>query len=72
MYLNIETTKKLFTTTYEVYIDWGENSNYFAEKLVAHQKGGNFNDHYTSHVGGSNPMSLMQKSIAVYIWKRTA
>jgi hypothetical protein len=48
------------------------NSNYFAEKLVAHQKGGNFNDHYTSHVGGSNPMSLMQKSIAVYIWKRTA
>ena len=31
MYLNIQTTKKLFTTTYDVYLDWGENSNYFAQ-----------------------------------------
>lgn len=31
MYLNIQTTKKLFTITYDVYLDWGENSNYFAE-----------------------------------------
>lgn len=31
MYLNIQTTKKLFTTTYEVYLDCGENSNYLAE-----------------------------------------
>jgi len=31
MYLNIQTTKKIFTTTYEVYIDSGDNSNYFAE-----------------------------------------
>ena len=48
------------------------NSSYFAEKLVAHQKNSNFNDHYTSYVGGDAAMSLMQKSIAVYIWKRTA
>jgi hypothetical protein len=27
---------------------------------------------WMAEVGGSQPMSLMQKSIAVYIWKRTA
>ncbi|MBQ1392280.1 MAG: hypothetical protein IIY81_01840, partial [Lachnospiraceae bacterium] len=27
---------------------------------------------WLAEVGGSQPMSLMQKSIAVYIWKRTA
>lgn len=31
MYINIQTTKKLLKTTYEVYIDKGTNSNYLAE-----------------------------------------
>jgi len=31
MYINIQTTKKVFITTYEVYIDCGENPNYFAD-----------------------------------------
>ena len=31
MYLNIQTTKKIFTTTYEVYIDSGNNSNYLSD-----------------------------------------
>lgn len=31
MYLNIQTTKKFFTTTYEVYIDSGNNENYLLE-----------------------------------------
>ncbi len=31
MYINIETTKKVFTTTYQVYIDCGENANYLAD-----------------------------------------
>ena len=31
MYINIQTTKKLFTTEYEVYIDQGKNLNYLAE-----------------------------------------
>lgn len=31
MYINIQTTKKIFTTTYEVFIDSGENSNYLAD-----------------------------------------
>lgn len=33
---------------------------------------GSKNFNWLSDVGGSQPMSLMQKSIAVYIWKRTA
>lgn len=31
MYINIQTTKKLFTTTYDVYIDQGNNANYLTE-----------------------------------------
>lgn len=31
MYINIQTTKRLFSTTYEVFIDSGDNSNYLAE-----------------------------------------
>jgi len=31
MYINIQTTKKVFTTTYDVFIDKGNNANYFAE-----------------------------------------
>lgn len=31
MYINIQTTKKVFSTTYEVYIDSGSNANYLAD-----------------------------------------
>ena len=31
MYINIQTTKKLFNTTYEVFIDSGENANYLSK-----------------------------------------
>ena len=38
MYLNIQTTKKLFSTTYEVFIDSGDNSNYLAEGYNSKQQ----------------------------------
>jgi len=31
MYLNVQTIKKIFSTTYDVYIDCGDNTNYLAE-----------------------------------------
>lgn len=38
MYINIQTTKKLFTTTYEVFIDQGTNSNYLAEGYTSKEQ----------------------------------
>lgn len=38
MYINIQTTRKVFTTTFEVYIDSGENPNYFAESYSSQQQ----------------------------------
>ena len=38
MYINIQTTKKLFTTTYEVYIDPGEAGNYLAQGYNSKQQ----------------------------------
>lgn len=38
MYLNIQTTKKLFNTKYEVFIDSGDNSNYFANGYTSKEQ----------------------------------
>ena len=38
MYINIQTTKKVFFTTYEVFIDAGNNSNYFADGYTSKQQ----------------------------------
>lgn len=38
MYINIQTTKKIFYTTYEVFIDAGNNSNYLANGYNSKQQ----------------------------------
>lgn len=38
MYINIRTIKKVFTTTYEVYIDSGEEANYLTEECNTKQQ----------------------------------
>lgn len=38
MYINIQTTKKIFTTTYEVFIDAGSNANYLSEGYNSKQQ----------------------------------
>lgn len=38
MYINIQTTKKVFVTIYEVFIDSGENANYLADGYTSKQQ----------------------------------
>lgn len=38
MYINIQTTKKLFSTTYEVFIDSGDNPNYLAKGYTSKEQ----------------------------------
>lgn len=38
MYINIQTTRKVFITTYKVFIDSGENANYFADGYTSKQQ----------------------------------
>lgn len=38
MYINIQTTKKVFVTTYEVFIDSGEHANYLADGYTSKQQ----------------------------------
>ena len=38
MYINIRTIKKIFSTTYEVFIDCGNNSNYFTKDYTSKQQ----------------------------------
>lgn len=70
MYINIQTTKKVFSTTYEVYIDSGNNLNYLADGysskeqvLLAEEK---LNQEVQKILEGTNGKSNYQKMLKIH------